>query len=203
MRKKVLILALLLSLVSCGENEEVSDNSIVGEWYSGEIGGSFYFDDDNNFSLRVDVRDTMYIDENNVAHIAGSDEDYSGDCHFDGRTYSFEVDGVDMLTMSREESSESAFGQYTLESGILYSMISSGDSGGSDRYSIIAGKDVFQAQIYMCKYSVSDNIVTFSGEDLSFFGAESGGVSIFDFAVENNVLTLVGEKETLVFSGVQ
>lgn len=210
MRKPAIILAVLIffSLTGCADSQsessqEYDNTSILGEWYSGEIGGSFYFGDDNRFSLRVDMKKTMYIDENNIAHITGSDEDFSDDCDFDGKTYSFELNGVNMLTMSREESSESAFGQYTLESGILYDELSSVHGDLSDRYSIIADKDVFDAQIYMCEYSVNDNIITFSGDDLSFFGAEKGTVSIFNFAVENNVLTLVGENNTLVFSKVQ
>ncbi len=210
MRKPAIISALLIffSLTGCADSQtessqEYDNTSISGEWYSGEIGGSFYFSDDNKFSLRVDVTKTMYIDENNIAHIAGSDEDFSDDCYFDGKTYSFEVNGVDMLTMSREESSESAFGQYTLQSGILYDELSSVHGDLNDRYSIIADKDTLIAQIYMCEYSINDNIITFSGDDLSFFGAEEGTVSIFNFAVENNVLTLVGENDTLVFSKVQ
>ncbi len=66
MRKSAIIPAvlILLSLVSCrddvSESSQKYDNeNILGEWYSGEIGGSFYFDDDNNFSLRVDVTGTM------------------------------------------------------------------------------------------------------------------------------------------------
>lgn len=209
MRKSAIIPAvlILLSLVSCRDSvsessQKYDSENILGEWYSGEIGGSFYFDDDNNFSLRVDVTGTMYIDENNIAHIAGSDDDFSDSCHFDGKNYSFEVNGFNMLTMSREESSDSAFGQYTLKSGILYDELSSVHGDLSDRYSIIADKDVFTAQIRMCKYSVNDNIITFSGDDLSFFGAEEGTVSIFNFAIENNVLTLVGSDSTLVFSKV-
>lgn len=200
MRRTVFIFLLLFSLVSCGSKEEMPDNSIVGEWYSGEIGGSFCFDDDNNFSLKVDVTKTMYIDEDNIAHIAGSDEDFSDSCHFDGKTYSFEVNGVDMLTMTREDASESAFGEYTLQSGILYDELASVHGDLSGRYSIVAGKDVFDAKIRMCEYSVNDSIITFSGDDLSFFGAEEGTVSIFNFAVGNDVLTLVGANETLVFS---
>lgn len=210
MRKLSVISALLIffSFTGCTDSQsesfqEYDNTSILGEWYSGEIGGSFYFGDDNRFSLRVDMKKTMYIDENNIAHIAGSDEDFSDDCHFDGKTYSFEVNGVDMLTMSREESSESAFGQYTLQSGILYDELSSVHGDLNDRYSVIADKDVFTAQIYMCEYSVNDNIITFSGDDLSFFGAEEGTVSIFNFAVENNILTLVGKNDTLVFSKVK
>lgn len=210
MRRTAVILTglLALSLAGCSEPEAESPQKsgnadIVGEWYSGEIGGSFYFGEDNNFSLRVDVSETMYIDENNIAHIAGSDEDFSDGCNFDGKTYSFEVNDVDMLTMTREESSESAFGQYTLQSGILYDELSSVHGDLSDRYSIIADKDVFDAQIYMCGYSVDGNMITFSGDDLSFFGAEKGTSSIFNFAVENNVLTLVGENNTLVFSKVK
>ena len=105
-----------------------------------------------------------------------------------------------MITMTRDESSESAFGQYTLKSGILYNELSESYGDLQDRYKIIAGKDELTAQIYMCEYSVNDKIITFSGDDLSFFGAEKGTVSIFNFAVENNVLTLVGENSTLVFS---
>lgn len=200
MRKSALIFLLLFSLASCGDNKEVPDNSIVGEWYSGEIGGSFCFDDDNNFSLKVDVSKTMYIDENNIAHITGSDDDFSDSCHFDGKTYSFEVNGVDMLTMTRENSAETAFGEYTLQSGILYDELASVHGDLNGRYSIIADKDVFDAKIRMCEYSVNDSMITFSGDDLFFFGAEEDTVSIFNFAVENDVLTLVGENETLVFS---
>lgn len=200
MRRTILIFFLLLSLVSCESKEEIPDNSIIGEWYSGEIGGSFCFDDDNNFSLKVDVTKTMYIDENNIAHIAGSDEDFSDSCHFDGKTYSFEVNGVDMLTMTRENSAETAFGEYTLQSGILYDELASVHGDLNDRYSIIVDKDVFDAKISMCEYSVNDSRIIFSGDDLSFFGAKEGTVSIFNFAIENNILTLVGENETLVFS---
>ena len=209
MRKTAVISALLifLNFCSCSESQQESSSAnnadISGEWYSGEIGGSFCFDDDNKFSLKVDLTDTMYIDENNTAHITGSDEDYSDSCRFDGKTYSFEVNGVDMITMTRDESSESAFGQYTLKSGILYNELSESYGDLQDRYKIIAGKDELTAQIYMCEYSVNDKIITFSGDDLSFFGAEKGTVSIFNFAVENNVLTLVGENSTLVFSKVR
>lgn len=210
MRRTAVISAVLLvfGLTSCGDSQqesvvESSNASIVGEWYSGEIGGSFCFSGDNKFSLKVDLKNTMYIDENNTAHITGSDEDYSDSCTFDGRTYSFELNGVDMLTMTRDETSETAFGQYTLESGILYEELSSVHGDLNGRYSIIADKDVFEAQIYMCEYSVNGKVITFSGDDLSFFGAEEGTVSIFNFAVENNVLTLVGENDTLVFSKTQ
>ncbi|MCM1132581.1 MAG: hypothetical protein NC340_03825 [Ruminococcus flavefaciens] len=200
--------AVISSLSACGDSQSESSpkysrDDILGEWYSGEIGGSFYFGEDNNLSLRVDVTDMMYIDENNIAHIAGSDEDFSDSCDFDGRTYSFEVNGVDMLTMSREESSESAFGEYTLQSGILYDELSSVYGDLNDRYSIIADKDTLNAQIRMCEFSVKNNIITFSGNDLSFFGADEGTASIFNFAVQSDVLTLVGTSNTLVFAKVK
>ncbi|MDE5936611.1 MAG: hypothetical protein K2G83_04310, partial [Ruminococcus sp.] len=75
---------ILFSLSSCEQPDSETESSskygkgdIIGEWYSGEIGGSFYFDENNNFSLRVDVTDVMYIDSEGISHIAGSDDDYS------------------------------------------------------------------------------------------------------------------------------
>lgn len=211
MRKSAVICAgliIIFSLTACGENntessEKYSKNDILGEWYSGEIGGSFYFGDDNNLSLIVDMTDAMHIDENNIIHLAGMDEDYSDSCNFDGKTYNFSIDEAEILTMSRDESDESAFGEYTLTGGIIYNELAETYGELEDRYSVIVDKDVFEAKIRMCEYSVNSNVVTFSGDDLSVFGGEEGTVSIFNFAVENNVLTLVSENNTLVFSKVE
>ena len=83
---------ILFSLFSCEKSDsktksssKYSKSDIIGEWYSGEIGGSFYFDEDNNFSLRVDVTDVMYIDSKGISHITGSDDDYSDYCNYDGQ----------------------------------------------------------------------------------------------------------------------
>lgn len=196
---------ILLSLTACSNTPpepEYTKEDITGNWYSSEIGGRFCFSDDNMLSLKVDISKTMYMDENNIMHITGSDDDYSDGCNFDGTTYSFELNGVDILTMSRKISYVSAYGEYILESGIIYDELVSeyGDSG--DTYSIIADDGVLDAQIRMCEYSVkSGNIITFSGNDLGFFGAGEGESSTFNFAVQNNVLTLIGaDNSMLVFA---
>lgn len=199
----------ILSLPSCEKSGEKNESSsiygksdLIGEWYSGEIGGSFYFDESDNFSVRVDLTNIMYIDSDGVSHINGSDIDYSQNCSYDGETYTFNIDGVDMLTMTKKEKSDSVYGKYVLKSGIFYNEFSDEYEEINERYNIIVSENNLTAEINMCKYSVENGIVTFSGDDLEIFGAGEEKDVKFNFAVQNDTLTLVNGGETLVFSRV-
>lgn len=209
--KSAVLLAFLM-LTACNNDKKPSYSSvsgytqadIIGEWYSGEIGGSFCFSEDNILYLKVDMSNTMYMSSDNIMHITDSDEDYSDGCTFDGKNYSFEINGIDMITMSRDMESESAYGEYTLRSGVMYEELSSQYGNLDGRYNIIADNDIFDAKIRICEFETNDrNKITFSGDDLEFFGADTEQISVFNFAVQNNVLTLIGaDNSTLVFSKV-
>ena len=179
-----------------------SQSDLIGEWYGGEIGGSFYFDENNTFSIRVDVTNVMYIDSNGISHISGSDDDYSDCCNYDGETYTFNISGIDMLTMTRKEKSDSVYGKYVLKSGILYDELSDEYKEINDRYNIIVNENLLTAEINMCEYSVDNGVITFSGNDLEIFGAGENEDVKFNFAVQSDVLTLVNGNERLVFSRV-
>lgn len=200
---------MVFSLSACEKSDGKAESSskydksdLVGEWYSGEIGGSFYFDEDNTFSLRVDVTDVVYIDADGISHITGSDDDYSDCCNYDGETYTFNISGIDMLTMTRKEKSDSVYGKYVLKSGILYDELSDEYEEINDRYNIIVSENILTAEINMCEYSVDNGVITFSGNDLEIFGAGENEDVKFNFAVQSDVLTLVNNNERLVFSRV-
>lgn len=202
---------ILFSLSSCEKSDSETESSskygkedIIGEWYSGEIGGSFYFDENNNFSLRIDVTDVMYIDSEGISHIAGSDDDYSDYCNYDGETYTFNINSIDMLTMTRKEKSDSdsVYGKYILKSGILYDELSDKYEKIDDRYNIIVSENILTAEINMCEYSVDNGVIIFSGNDLEIFDAGENKDTKFNFAVQSDVLTLVQGEERLVFSKI-
>ncbi|MDE5935926.1 MAG: hypothetical protein K2G83_00755, partial [Ruminococcus sp.] len=118
--------------------------------------------------------------------------------------HTFNINGIDMLTMTRKEKSDSnsVYGKYILKSGILYDELSDEYEKIDDRYNIIVSENILTAEINMCEYSIDNGVIIFSGSDLEIFDAGENKDTKFNFAVQNDVLTLVQGEERLVFSKI-
>lgn len=206
------VAAAIVSLSACADSAEESSvrpynkAEILGKWYSESIGGSLEFGENDKMSLLVDLSETMTIDSGGNVHITGMDDVVSGKSTYDGTKFSFTADSengaIDVLTMERTgESSDSVFGEYTLKSGILSDQLTErfGDSDG--RYSMIIGENSVTAEIEMCSYTAENGELKLSGSDLKIFGAESDTI-FYDFAVQNDVLTLARGETVMSFSKV-
>lgn len=202
-----------IAFSSCADSMEESSvrpynkAEILGEWYSESIGGSLKFSKNDKMSLLVDLSETMTVDSGGDVHMTGIDEFFSGRSTYDGKNFSFCTDSengmIDVLTMERTgESSDSVFGEYTLKSGILSDQLTErfGDSEG--RYSMIVGENSMIAEIEMCSYTAENGVLDLSGSDLKIFGAEGDNNIAYDFAVQNDVLTLARNGTVMSFAKV-
>lgn len=202
-----------IAFSSCADSVEESSvrpynkAEILGEWYSENIGGSLKFNENDKMSLLVDLSQTMTIDSGGDVHMTGMDEIFSGKSTYDGKKFSFCTDSengmIDVLTMKRtSESSDSIFGEYTLESGILSDRLTERFGNSEGRYSMIIGENSMIAEIEMCSYTAENGVLDLSGSDLKFFGAEGDNNIAYDFAVQNDVLTLARNGTVMSFAKV-
>ncbi len=200
-------------LSSCTDSMEESSarpynkTEILGEWYNDSIGGSFKFSENDQMYLLVDLSETMTIDSEGNVKMTSSGKPFSGESEYDGKTFTFSADGengmINVLTMERAgESSDSIYGEYTLKSGILSDQLTErfGDSDG--RYSMIIGETSVITEIEMCSYTAENGILNLSGSDLKIFGAEGDNDIVYDFAVQNDVLTLSRGGTVMSFAKV-
>lgn len=202
-----LSIVMLFSLMSCsdGTASEITRDTLIGEWYSDELRGSFVFKDDDMLYLKVDFTNTMYIDESGSVELS-SGEPEEAEYSYDGTHYSFSMGkgdtAINMITMERKgEPSDSIYGEYTLLSGILYDQLSAEYGDVGDRYGMIVSENRLESEIRMCGYETDGENITFVGDDLAVFGATEDTIR-YRCNIENGVMTLVGTTGSLVFTKV-
>ncbi|MBR2284195.1 MAG: hypothetical protein IJ874_07235 [Ruminococcus sp.] len=199
----MLAAALCSGLWGCTDSTGNAEK-IIGSWYSDDIGSAFCFREDGRLYLQTDISDTMTFDGQGVAHMTGSDMDYSSYCSYDGSTLSFVIeDTVEMLTISRrgEPDPDSAYGEYDVTGGIMLDTFSEEFGGAEGRYGVVLSEGSFVAEVDMCSYTISENgkKMTLSGEELSVFGTGSGD-TVYDISFSGDKLRLESSGKKLEFT---
>ncbi|MDE6774767.1 MAG: hypothetical protein K2J37_00440 [Ruminococcus sp.] len=206
-----ILAVIILSLTSCseGKKNEITKDTLIGEWYSDELHGSFVFKDDDMLYLKVDFTDMLYIDENGSVELNSGNTD-NAHYNYDGTLYSFSIgegdEEIDMITMERKgEPSDSVYGKYTLVSGIFYDQLSAQYGDMKDRYGMIVSENRLDAEIRMCGYETDGEIITFTGdgmEDIFGISDNTENTARYRCIIEKDVMTLVAANGNLVFTKV-
>lgn len=208
---KRLLLPLILCactffLSACGEKAptEVQNTQLIGRWSNEELGGDFNFTSDGKFRLEVDVSSILTIDSDGVAHLTDNDADYSKYCSFDGKHFSFNINGTDMLTMTAlSDYQDNPFREYEMESGVLYDQFAKEGTSPDGKYYVAAKPGDLKVLINICDFVNDKDTVILSGSGLSAFtGDENTANNEFTYSVTDSTLTLKNDDETLVFSKI-
>ncbi len=204
MRKFLIIAAAALSLsaVSCGKKEDPREIP-AGSWYCDAMNCTFMFTEENELFFRIDLSDTMVIGEDASVSMTAEDGGYSYQGVYDGTNFSlYPSEGIDLLEMTRiGGSSESVYGEYTLNSGIMHDQLAEKYPGLEGGFGMIVSPGKLEANLRICEYTVEDSKLVFSGEDTSVFG-ENGGKVQYNYAIDGNIMTLVSPTQNLVLSKI-
>ena len=202
----LIVCAFTFLLTGCGDKApvQVMETPLIGRWSSEELGGDFNFTSDGKFRLEVDISSIMTIDADGVAQLTESDTDYSKCCSFDGKHFSFNIDGTDMLTMTAlGDYQNNPFREYEMVSGVLYDQFAQAGDSADGKYYVSATPDKLTVLVNICDFVNDEDTVILSGSGLSSFtGDENTANNEFTYNVTDSTLTLKNDDETIVFSKI-
>ena len=205
--KKILIIAasalLGISAVSCGEKEK-SRESLSGNWYCDAMHCTFMFTEENELFFLIDLSDTMVIGENGSVTMTAADGSYSYQGEYDGTNFLLSpAEGAELLKMTRTDgASESVYGEYTMNSGIMYEQLAEKYPGLEGGIGIIAAPDKLEAKLHICEYIQEDGKLTFSADGSSIFAGAGEDVQ-YNYVIDGNIMTLVSPTQNLVLSKIE
>ncbi|MDE6677716.1 MAG: hypothetical protein K2K02_01625 [Ruminococcus sp.] len=145
-------------------DDDDSEESILGMWYieDDDLTMGFDFKDKSNLSMWIDITD--------VVHFSGNDFIIDGDVlnpdsiSYDGTTFSINVDGQDLWTMTKESGSTDSYdGEYKMVSGIMYDSVALYE--GVDVYVIVKGDTMLADYRNALTYSVDEDKIAIIGLD--------------------------------------
>lgn len=140
---------------------DVSEESILGKWSAKADDGTFM-----GFDFKENGNIDMFVDISELSHFTTDGQlvmqDVSVNSQFDGTILSVNVNGTDLMTMSKYSGgTDTLNGTYNLLSGSLYdNMIQSGPSNISI---IISGEKMYLDYPDMLTYKIDGNNISMSG----------------------------------------
>ena len=184
MRKFLIIAAAALlgfSAVSCGKKETPRED-LTGNWYCDAMSCTFMFTEESELFFRIDLSETMVIGEDASVLMTSGDGSYS------------------YLEMTRiGGSSESVYGEYTLNSGIMYDQLAEKYPGLEGGFNMIVSPGKLEAKLRICEYTLDGGKLVFSEDDTAIFAGDNGKIQ-YNYAVDGDILTLVSPSQNLVLS---
>lgn len=146
-------------------SEETSEESIVGMWSMEDdrVTAGMNFIDDKNMSFWIDITEVMHFTANGDFIISGEtiEPDFIS---YDGTTFSINVNGQDLLTMTKESSSSDSYdGEYKFVSGTMYDAVALYE--GADIYVIVNGETILADYRNALTYKIDGNKISISGLD--------------------------------------
>lgn len=203
MRKFLIIAAAALlgfSAVSCGKKETPRED-LTGNWYCDAMSCTFMFTEESELFFRIDLSETMVIGEDASVLMTSGDGSYSYQGNYDGTNFSLSpAEGIDLLEMTRiGGSSESVYGEYTLNSGIMYDQLAEKYPGLEGGFNMIVSPGKLEAKLRICEYTLDGGKLVFSEDDTAIFAGDNGKIQ-YNYAVDGDILTLVSPSQNLVLS---
>ncbi len=167
---------------------EAPEDSILGMWSMSddEITMGFDFKDNGNLNMWIDITEIAHFTKDGNFVIDGEvmNSDFIS---YDGTTFSFNSNGQDLWTMTKESGSADSYdGEYKLVSGAMYDNIALYD--GVDVYVIVSGETMLADYRNALTY-------TTDGEAISITGLTKMDVIDVDtidttYEIKNDTLTL-------------
>lgn len=206
MRKFLITAAAVLlgfSAVSCGKEENLQE-LFTGSWYCSDMNCTFMFTEESELFFRIDLSETMVIGEDASVRMTAENGSYSYQGNYDGTNFSLSpAEGIELLEMTRiGSSSESVYGEYTLNSGIMYDQLAEKYPGLESGFNMIVSPDKLEAKLRICEYTLEDGKLVFSEEDAASFAGDGGAVQ-YNYAVDGDIMTLVSPTQNLVLSKIK
>lgn len=140
---------------------DVSEESIIGKWFTKADDDTFM-----GFDFKENGNIDMFVDISELSHFTTDGklvmQDVTFNSQFDGTILSVNVNGTDLMTMSKYDGgTDTLNGTYNLLSGSLYdNMIQSGQSNISI---IISGEKMYLDYPDMLTYKIDGNNISMSG----------------------------------------
>ncbi|MCM1530529.1 MAG: hypothetical protein NC093_11120 [Alistipes sp.] len=203
--KRLLIIAaaMLVPAVSCGK-KETPPEPVAGSWYCNDMSCTFMFTEENELFFLIDLSETMSIEEDGAVIMTAADGSCIYQGNYDGINFSLSpAEGINLLEMTRTDgASESVYGEYTMNSGVMYQQLAGKYPGLEGGIGMIVAPDKLEAKLHICQYTQEDGKLIFSAEGASVF-AETGEAVQYNYAVDGNILTLVSPAQNLVLSKIE
>lgn len=190
--------------VDIPEEDRTTEGSIIGAWYSVDSTYGFRFDENGTGGVFVDATEMLHFTDDGKFFISSMTLEPEN-IQYDGTTLSVNVQGTDMLTMTRNDGSnpDSFDGEYTFESGAFYDgMVSSlGESFGVTPeeavvYAVVSGEEMFVEFAGLFSYSADNGSLAFEG--LETLGIPDGTGILYEFSGNNLIITNGNDEEMIL-----
>lgn len=190
--------------VDIPEEDRTTEGSIIGAWYSVDSTYGFRFDENGTGGVFVDATEMLHFTDDGKFFISSMTLEPEN-IQYDGTTLSINMQGTDMLTMTRNDGSnpDSFDGEYTFASGAFYDgMVSSmGESFGVKPeeavvYAVVSGEEMFVEFAGLFSYSADNGSLAFEG--LETLGIPDGTAILYEFAGNNLIITNGNDEEMVL-----
>ncbi|MDE6780061.1 MAG: hypothetical protein K2J40_01190 [Ruminococcus sp.] len=167
---------------------EVSAEDILGMWSMEDDGMTMGFDfkDNGSLTMWIDISEMIHFSTDGEFVVDGEAMD-SSFISYDGTTFSFNVEGQDLWTMTRESGSDDSFdGEYKLVSGVMYDSVALAD--GADVYVTVSGEVLLADYRNALSYTINGDTITMNG--LEIFGYDKSDSADVKYEIKGDTLIL-------------
>ncbi|MCM1505691.1 MAG: hypothetical protein NC177_00945 [Ruminococcus flavefaciens] len=185
------------------DSDRTTEGSVVGAWFSAEDTYGFRFEEDGTGGVFTDATEVLHFTSDGKLFFSSMTLEPET-IQYDGTTLSVNMEGTDILTMTRNDGSnpDSFDGEYTFKSGAFYEgMVSSlGESFGISQedavvYAVVNGEEMFVEFAGLFTYSADNGSLAFEG--LEGLGIPDGTEITYEFSGNNLIITSDGEDMIL------
>lgn len=190
--------------ISISDEDRTTEGSVTGAWYSVDDTYGFRFAEDGTGSVFVDATEMLHFTADGKFFVSTMTLEPEN-IQYDGTRLSVNVQGTDMLTMTRNDGSnpDSFDGEYTFESGAFYEGVvtSMGESFGVKPeeavvHAVVDGEKMFVEFAGLFSYSADDGSLAFEG--LESLGIPDGSAVLYKFSGNNLIFTDGVDEEMIL-----
>ena len=210
----------LCVLASCGKAKSDSDSSKKSK-KTADITGKWSIDGLDNESIQnggiifADGKGSVYADSSKILHFDEEGFNVSGTVlskdyyKEDGKKFTLDVMGQEMLVMTKLDDKEGYDGKYSLDGGLLYDGIiqglsKEGEEEMPESVDITLEFDGDHSEVIfnnLFNYETKDDKITISGYSGMMDLSGDGGTA--EYKIEGDTLTLTSSKKTQTFTRVK
>ncbi|MBO7474392.1 MAG: hypothetical protein J6U00_10430 [Ruminococcus sp.] len=209
----------LCALVSCGDKSSKKNGDIVGKWSMSGIENSGI--EDGGLIFKADGKGSVFEDTSSILHFESEGFNIGGtvisDNYIkeDGDNLVVDIEGKEMLDMTRLEGRDGKDGLYSLKGGMLYTSIvekmSANGSFDENNLDITIDFDGAHSEVIfnnIFTYTTKKDKLTISGfsgflKEDSDSAAANGGSITADYKISGNTLSIIDSKGTETLTRVQ
>lgn len=193
--------------ISISDEGRTTEGSVTGAWYSADDTYGFRFAEDGTGSVFTDATEMLHFTADGKFFVSTMTLEPEN-VQYDGTKLSVNVQGTDMLTMTRNDGSnpDSFDGKYTFESGAFYEgmVTSMGESFGVKPeeavvYAVVDGEKMFVEFAGLFSYSADNGSLAFEG--LESLGIPDGSAVLYEFS-GNNLIFTDGVNEKIILEKI-